>query len=171
MAAATADAEQGLADQRVQQDQNGVLVDVVAAAHHGDGREVEAVREHRTADQQSLLIRVEQVIRRTHRVAQRLMAFQPASSACKQPEPVTQPVTHILCGHRHHPRRGQLDRQHNPIQALADLDHRAELSVALNGKPGVRGPGTFNEQLNRRRRDPSVYIQRRDRPQLLSTDP
>ena len=88
-------------------------------------------------------------------MAQRLVAFQPAPRPRQQPEPVTETVADILGAHRHHPRRRQLDRQRDPVQAPTDLRHRRRPRPSSpSAKPGVHRLGSFHEQLHRRRRRP-----------------
>ena len=167
--------DQRLADQRiqhVQQVQQVQLVQPVAATpRDGDGRgEVEPVGEHRTAIQHTASVVVEQVIGPCDGLVQRLVATQPAPRTRQQPEPVTEPVPHVLGAHRHHPRRGQLDRQRDPIQPTTDLRHRRAVILVVEGEPGHHCLGALHEQLYGRRPGPGVHVQRRHRPQMLRTD-
>ena len=70
---------------------------------------------------------VEQVVGPLHGVAQRLVALQSAPRADEQPEPVVQPIAHLGDRHRQQARRGQLDRQRDPVEASADLDDGARV--------------------------------------------
>ena len=88
------------------------------------GGQVEPAGEHRTAAQAPPFVVVEQVVGPFHGLAQRLVAFQAAPRSRQQSEPVAQAVQHLPGAHRHHPGRRQLDRQRDPIQSPADLDHR-----------------------------------------------
>ncbi len=103
----------------------------------GGGGEVEAAGEHRAAVQHRPFVVVEQVVGPPHRVAQRLVALQPAPRSRQQPEPVTETVPHLLGAHRHHPRRRQLDRQRDPVQAPADLRHRRRRRRLASCEPRV----------------------------------
>ena len=78
VAADPLDGHQRLAHQRIQHVQHGVLVEPPSAAHRHRGGQVEPAGEHRTAVQHRPLVVVEQVVGPPHRVAQRLVAFQPA---------------------------------------------------------------------------------------------
>ena len=84
---------------------------------------------------------VEQVVGPLHRVAQRLVAFQPAPASRQQPEPVTETVAHLLRAHRHHPRRRQLDRQRDPVQPPADLRHRVRVVGLVQREARSDRPG------------------------------
>ena len=111
-----------------------------ATAHAPARSKPPAKTEHRL--QQVLLVLVEQVVGPLHRVAQRLMAFQPAPRPDQQPEPVIEAIPHLGHRHRYHPRRGQLDRQRNPVEAPADLHHRSR----FQRDTGRRGFGALDEQ-------------------------
>ena len=87
--------EQRLAHQRIQQIQNGVVVGAIESGDRAGTLEVESTGEHRTPLQQRLLGVVEQVVGPRHRVAQRLVAFQPAPRADQQPEPVIETIPHL----------------------------------------------------------------------------
>ena len=70
--------QQRLAHQRIQQIQDSEVVEVIESCHGAGALEVESAREHRTAIQQRLLRIIEQVVGPRHRVAQGVVAFQPA---------------------------------------------------------------------------------------------
>ena len=92
-----------------------------------------------------------------HRVTQCLVALQTPPRSDEEPEPIIEMITHFTGGHRRHPRSRQLDRQWNPVQALADLHH----CIRLIGHREARsdGTGSFDEQIDRRRIGPRDDIQ------------
>ena len=114
--------DQRFAHQRVQLIHHAVLVQPVGAYVSGRG-EIEPAGEHRTTAQHRPFVVIEQVIGPLHGVAQRLVAFQRAAGPRQQTEPIAETITHVDRTHRHHPRRGQLDRQRDPIQPTTDVCH------------------------------------------------
>ena len=133
--------------------------------------EVESAGEHRTPFQQRLFGVVEQVVGPRHRVTQRLVAFQAAPRPDQQPEPVIETITHLADRHRRHPRGRQLDRQRDPVEAAADLHHRARLVSVGQREARSHAAGAFDEQIHCGRVDARADVQRGHRPQLLVGDP
>ena len=70
--------QQRLTHQGVQQIQHGVVVGAIESAYCTGTLQIEPTREHRTPLQQRLLLVIEVVVGPCHRVAQRVVAFQPA---------------------------------------------------------------------------------------------
>jgi hypothetical protein len=92
-------------------------------------------------------------------MTQRLMTFQAAPGADKQPESAIKTAPNIVRGHRRHPGCRQLDCQWNPVKAAADLvDH-----VRLIGREARRDVArTLSEQVHGR-----IHIEPAHWPQLL----
>ena len=75
-------------------------------------------------------VSLEQVVGPVDRVAQRLVTLERrAAPAREQPEPLVEPSHEILGGHRPHPRRGQLDRQRDPVEAPTQLATASGVAV------------------------------------------
>ena len=126
--------------------------------------------EHRC--QQRLLGVIEQVIRPRHRMAQRLVACptraatRPAAS-----EPPIKTIPHLAGSHRRHPRRGQLDSQRNPIQALTNSRRpRPPHSPSTIEKPGAMPCARSTNRLTARRADSRGRVQRAHWAHLLRGD-
>ena len=128
----------------------------------GDGaqrRQVEAAGEHRRRAQRRALVVVQQVVGPGHRVPQGRLAIRSELGPGQQPEPVAEPVAHLDRAHRRHPRRGQLDAEGQPVERLADLDHRVARSARRRSRTraGRRGPAPRTGSPRRRsRRRPRV---------------
>ncbi len=76
----------------------------------------------------------------------------------QQAEPIVQPRGDLLDRQGAHARRGQLDRQRDPLQAAADLGHRGRIRLAhAEADPGR--PGAVQEQPTR-----SIALQVSDCP-------
>ena len=74
--------------------------------------------------EQALLCWVEQVIAPVHRGPQGLLSLgQVARPAAQQCQPVLESIAEHLRGEQPHVRRGELDRQGQPIEPSADLGH------------------------------------------------
>ena len=99
------------------------------------------------------------------------MPFHPAPPPGQQTETVIEAVTHVGRAHRHHPCRGQLDAQRDPVQTPADFRHRHRVGVVGQTEPGHHRPGPFHEQRHRRRVDALAHPQRRHHPQMFGPDP
>ena len=122
-----------------------------------------------TVASSDLLVVVEQVVGPLHRVAQRLVALQPAPRPDQQPEPVVEAIAHLDRGHRLHPRGGQLDRQRDAVEAAADLGDGARLVSTVNEIPAPRA-GALDEQRRGRRCD-RVDVQGGHGPELFVGHP
>ena len=94
--------QQRLAHQRVQQIEDGVVVDVIESGHRAGAFEVESAGEHRTPLQQLLLRVIEVVVGPRHRVAQRLVACQATPGPDQQAESTIETIPHLAGGHRCH---------------------------------------------------------------------
>jgi len=87
------------------------------------------------------------------------MPFQAASRSDEQSEPVIKTITHFIGGHRRHSGGCELDRQGNPIQALADFADSGRFSVITHREVGRHTLSAFREQAHGRRVDPCRGIQ------------
>jgi hypothetical protein len=98
--------EQRLADQRVEQIEYGVaidVIDVIGTRYRAGTSEIESARKHRTPIQQCLLCVIKKRVRPCHRMAQRLVTFQSPPRPDEKFESVIESVTHLTCRHRRHP--------------------------------------------------------------------
>ena len=91
-------------------------------------------------------------------MAQCLVAFQPAPRPDEQLEPVIETIAHLGRGHRLHPRRRQLDRQRNPVEAATDLFHRGRL---IRGSSSEHAPRTTPRPHRLPARAPATIARRR----------
>ena len=164
-AAATVGHHQRLVDEQAELIEDLEMFDVTARGDRPRGVEVEATHKHRQPAKQHPLGVGQQRMRPVHRGAQGLLAaHRGARTAGQQPEPVMQAVEDLGQRQRAHPRRRQLDRQRQTIQARADLGHRGGV-VAADGeiRPGM--PRPVDEQLDgfigqRQRRHPPTQLTR-----------
>ena len=130
---------------------DGTLLPDPPRADRLDRLEGEPRREDPEIRQQAPLVLVEQPRRPLDRRAQRPLPLgQVAARVDQQPQPAVEPLQDAGRRQEPHARRGQLDRERQPVQRLADRDdgrgvRRREREVGLDG------PGAFDEQLDRGR--------------------
>ena len=97
----------------------------IATAHAVGGGERPAAGEDREPREQALLHRRKQVVAPQQRVAQRALAGgYVARTAGQQLQPALQASEDLRGRERPDPRRGELDRERQPIEPRADLRHR-----------------------------------------------
>ena len=82
-------------------------------------------------------------------MTQGLVSFQPSPGPGEQPESIAEVVTEILRAHRNHAGGGELDRQRDPVQSLADLCHCSGVGLAVRCERRVHCLSPFDEQLDR----------------------
>ncbi len=104
-------------------------------------------------------------------MAQRLVALQAPAGADQQPEPLIETITDLFHRHGRHPGGCQFDGQGNPVEASADLHHRARLISCGHREARRHTLGAFDEQIDCGRVDSPAEIQRGHRPHLLVGDP
>jgi hypothetical protein len=120
-----------LVDERGQITGDVDALDPVVGADRLGGGKVEAAGEHRQSVEQHPLRLGEKPVRPLHRRRKGVVALQPAASAAQQPESIMEPLGQVGRGHEAHPRRGQLDRKRDSVEAFADLGDHGQ--VALRG--------------------------------------
>ena len=118
----------------------------VARTDRVDRREVEAAGEHRHPSQQETLVLREQGVAPLHRGSERpLRTVGPPGRLREQVEQVVEVPRDVLQVESDHPRRGELDREREPVDAAADLPDELDVPDRCRAKP-VRGrrlaPGT-----------------------------
>ena len=122
-------ADQALVDQRLQSLQH-VDAQLVAAADRLDVLQLGAPREHREAREQAPPRLVEQIVAPRDRAPQRLLPVgEIARARLQQAEAALQPRQDRRGRQQLDARRGQLDRQRQPVQAGADLGDRRGVVV------------------------------------------
>ena len=70
------------------------------------------------------------------------------AAAGEQPEAVVEPRGDLVRRHRRHPRRGELDRERDPVEAAADLSDGVDVRLA-EGERRIGGGGPCDEQPDR----------------------
>ena len=139
---------QRLVDEQGELVQNLVALHPVGAGDRLGGIEVEATQEHGQPAEQDALGVGEKSVRPIHRGAQGLLsAHRNARATGQQAEAVMQTVDDLRQRQGAHSRRRELDRQRHPVQAPADLCHRAGI-VVVNDEAAPGQTGTIGEQLN-----------------------
>ena len=141
------------------------------------GGEVRAAGEHREPVQRLAFGVVEQVVGPVDRVAQRLVPLQRRAAAPgEQLEALIEPRDQILGGQRPHARRGQLDRERDPVEATTELRDRARVAIGER-EVALRVLRAIHEQPHRvrsrehlERRVRAGEAERRDRDDLLARD-
>ena len=145
-------------------------VEVVAAGDRDRGRRVERAGEHAEPVEDQPFVVVEELVRPLDRRPQRLVALDAAAAlAGEEPEPFVEVRGDLGRAHRRRARRGQLDRQRDPVDPPADLADRRPLRVVpLRSAPA--SDGAVGEQAHRRavdrarRRSPTVGASRATAP-------
>ena len=115
------------------------------------GLQREPTEEHRQTPEQHPLLFVEGLVAPRDRRVQALLARPPRPRpTAQQPQAVSEAVGDLLHRKQSHPRRGQLERQRNPVHSATDPDHRRrvlgrlaeacpDLDGALDEQPGCVG--------------------------------
>ena len=105
-----------------------------------------AAGEHRQPAQQPVVVLGQEVPAPVDERVERLLARDRGPAAAgEQPEPVTEPLRDVVRRHRRDPRRGELDRERDPVEPPADLRDRRDVGIA-SGR--CRG-GALHEQPDR----------------------
>ena len=113
---------QRFVDQRREQVEYGARRNGVAGGHHLGGFEGPSAGERRQAAQHGPLVLRQERVTPVHRRSQRLLPGHGSSRARReQTEPIAQPRGNLLDAKNPHPRRRQLDRQRNTVQAPTDV--------------------------------------------------
>ena len=108
-----------------------------------------AAPEHRTGGQQTPGLLAEQVVAPLDGGAQSLLtAGQVTAPAGQQPQRMLQPPADRLRRQQLDPRRGQLDRQRQPVKPAHDLGDRGGV-LLVNGETRRHGRGPLSEQPHR----------------------
>jgi hypothetical protein len=108
-------------------------------------RRGEAAGKHRQRAQRRLPVRFEQVPRPVDDRVQRVVAARRVpGAATQQGEPVVQAAGDLRHGHDAHARRGQLDRERQPVELAAEFGDHVRRQVHT----GPSGPRTLTEQLD-----------------------
>ena len=124
------------------------------------GVERPAAREDRQPPEQRPLRLGQQPVAPVDQAAQRLVPRERRPAAAgQQAEAVVEPRGDLLDGERPHARGGQLDRQRDAVQPLADLGHRRRVRIR-QGEVGLHRGGPVDEEphglvLRQRRRAPA----------------
>jgi hypothetical protein len=141
---------QRLVHQPREQVQHLVRVDIIPRAHRLGRLQVPATCEDRQAAEEGPFLGTEQRVAPRQRRAQRLLPRRPgAVAAGQQAHAIVQAVEDLPRGQRPDPRRRQLQRQRDAVQAGADPgDYGGVLGRQLEF--GIRGPGAVQEELHRR---------------------
>ena len=130
-------------------------IDDVDGAVTGDrfgGGEIERRGEHGEPPERDLLVVGEQIVRPRHRRQQRAVPFlRAARSTGEEPEPFVETAGDLRGRHRPNARRGELDRQRDPVEVPADLHHRRDVA-GVDREPVAHRRGAFGEQPHRRGR-------------------
>jgi hypothetical protein len=151
-----------LVDESGQQIERVVLGGPRIGTHSVHPGQVGAAREHRQPRERSLLRLGQQPVGPVDGRGEALMPGQRRARATRQ-QPTTVELARYLRGtHRPHPRRGQLDRQRQPVEPPADLGDGA-LFLPIGGEVWPVGAGALDEQGAR-----VLGWQRRHRPALLA---
>ena len=128
----------------------------VSAAHLVDGVERAAAREDGEAAEERPLVVVEELEAPADRVAQRSMPGRRiARPRGEKLERVLQPGEHRRRGQQLGPRRGELDRERQAVEVVADLRDRVPGRRRPPRSPGGRrgpAPGTWSTAASRRER-------------------
>ena len=118
------DEHERLVDKRREHIQNGVAIEFIVRAHRLASVDGEAALEHAESTQQRAFWRVEQLVAPVDRRPQRLQPRQrPALAACPPGEAVGKLSRNALDRQNADARGGQLDRERDAIEVLADLGH------------------------------------------------
>ncbi len=163
--------EQRLLDQAGGQvrDLRGCLT--VARTYRVHRREVEAAGEHRHPSQQETLVLREEGVAPLHGGSQRpLRTVGPPGRLREEVEQVVEVPRNVLQVESDHPRRGQLDREREPVDASADLPDQFTRPIAVE-RSLCTSAGSLLKQADRVRlrqpRQPVVHLVHD--PQRLST--
>ena len=141
----------GLADEALlgQRRQPVEGIAALAAADALDLVEPRTADEHREASEELAVGLLEHVVAPRDRAAQGLLPSRKVARARRQqPEPIAQPAEHRLGSQDPDPRRGELDRQRQAVEADADLGDRRRVLVR-DLEPGPHRPSALDEQRDR----------------------
>ena len=142
--------EHGLGHQARERVGDLPAVEVVAAGDGDRGGGVEGTGEDAESVEHDPFVVVEELVGPIHRRPQGLVPFHaPAPLAGEEPEPLVEVRGDIRRAHRRGPRRGELDRQRDPVHPPADLAHRRPLPV-VPCRVGACIGRSIGEQLHRR---------------------
>ena len=133
----------------------------VVADDPGRHRDRPAPAEHRQAPEQAAILVGEEVPAPVDQRVERLLArdSRPTTPG-QQAEPVAQPHGDVVRRHGRDARRGELDRQRDAVESLADLHDRGHVGIAKRERRiGRRGP--LGEQPDGLRRGRAVDVGRR----------
>ena len=121
-------------------------VDAVTGDHGGGVGPGEAAREHAQAGEDPLLHRGEERVRPFDRGPEGLVTLdRAAATAGEQPEPLVEQGDDLVGVHAHDPRRRELDRERDAVEAPADLRDRPGIA-RVHGEARPRRRGAVDEQ-------------------------
>ena len=115
-------------------------VEAVAGTHRLDRGQFEASGEDGQAAEEDSLVVGEQLVAPLEGRLQRLLARRRGAAACaQQPEAVVQPLRDRVRPQRAEPGCGELDREREAVEPVADANYLARVSL-LESEPGAAAP-------------------------------
>ncbi len=122
---------------------------VLAGTHRLGGSEIELAGEHGERFEHPLLVLVEQVVGPADRVSERSVSrIDPAPDASQEPKAFIESAGDLGHIQSARPRRSELDRQWDAVEAPADLEN-CRRGQRIEREARVCGPSPFAEQRDR----------------------